>query len=89
MGSPSEEMLDFNRHIFSSTEYDGMSIDNVLFAELLSQSLDDLGTTLGECLGRAQWSSPLDLATYLYYFTSGCVLITTRSHVLPEHFMIT
>lgn len=33
MGSPSEEMLDFNRHIFSGTEYGGISIDNVLFAE--------------------------------------------------------
>ena len=56
---------------------------------MLSQSLDDLGITLGECLGRTWWSSPLDLATYLYYFTSGCVLISTRSHDLPEHSMIT
>ena len=56
---------------------------------LLSQGLDDLGTTLGECLGRTQWSSPLDLATYLYYFTSGCVPIITWSHVLPEHSIIT
>jgi len=44
---------------------------------LLSQSLDDLGTTQGECLGRTQWSSLLDLTTYLYYFTSGCVPIIT------------
>jgi len=44
---------------------------------LLSQSLNDLGTTQGECLGRTQWSSPLDLTTYLYYFTSGCVPIIT------------
>jgi len=51
-------------------------------AQLLSQSLDDLGTTLGECLGRTQWSSLLDLTTYLYYFTSGCVPIITQSHVL-------
>jgi len=42
---------------------------------VLSQSLDDLGITRGECLGRTQWSSLLDLATYLYYFTSGCVPI--------------
>jgi len=42
---------------------------------LLSQSLDNLGTTQDECLGRTRWSSPLDLATYLYYFTSGCVPI--------------
>ena len=44
---------------------------------LLLQSLDDSGTTLGECLGRTQWSSPLELATYLYYFTSGCASIIT------------
>jgi len=56
---------------------------------MLSQSLDDLGITRGECLGRTQWSSPLDLTTYLYYFTSGCVSIITRSHVLSEHSMIT
>ena len=53
---------------------------------LLSQSLDDLGTTRGECLGRTQWSSPLDLTTYLYYFTSGCGPITTQSHVLSRTF---
>ena len=56
---------------------------------LLSQSLDDLGTTLGECLGRTRWSSPLDWTTYLYYFTSGCTPIITWSHVLPEHSLIT
>jgi len=44
---------------------------------LLSQSLDDLGITLGECLERTRWSSPLDSTTYLYYFTSGCTPITT------------
>ena len=27
---------------------------------VLLQSLDDLGTTRGECLGRTRWSSPLD-----------------------------
>jgi len=27
---------------------------------VLSQSLDDLGITLGKCLGRTRWSSPLD-----------------------------
>jgi len=56
---------------------------------LLSQSLDNLGITLGECLGRTRWSSPLDSTTYLYYFTSSCTLISTQSHVLPEHSMIT
>jgi len=56
---------------------------------VLSQSLDDLGITQGECLGRTRWSSPLDLTTYLYYFTSGCVPIITQSHDLPEHSMIT
>jgi len=43
---------------------------------LLSQGLDDLGTTRGECLGRTRgeclgrtrWSSLLDWTTYLYYF---------------------
>jgi len=56
---------------------------------MLSQSLGDLGTTRGECLGRTRWSSPLDWTTYLCYFTSGCTPIITRSHVLPEHSMIT
>jgi len=56
---------------------------------LLSLSLDNSRTTWGECLGRTRWSSPLDLATYLYYFTSSCVSIITWSHVLPEHSMIT
>jgi len=56
---------------------------------LLSQSLDDSETTLGEYLGRTQWSSLLDSTTYLYYFTSGCTPISTRSHVLSEHSMIT
>jgi len=54
---------------------------------LLSQSLDDLGTTRGEYLGRTRWSSPLDLTIYLYYFTSGCTPIITQSHILPEHSM--
>jgi len=56
---------------------------------LLSLSLDDSRITRDKCLGRTQWSSPLDLATYLYYFTSGCVPIITWSHDLPEHSMIT
>ena len=56
---------------------------------VLLQGLDNLGTTRGECLGRTRQSSLLDLAIYLYYFTSGYVLIITRSHVLPEHSMIT
>jgi len=42
---------------------------------LLLQSLDNLETTRGECLGRTRWSSPLDWTTYLYYFTSGCTLL--------------
>ena len=57
--------------------------------QVLSQSFDDLEITRGECLERTRWSSPLDLTTYLYYFTSGCAPITTWSHVLPEHSMIT
>ena len=56
---------------------------------LLSQSLDNLGTTRGECLGRTRWSSLLDSTTYLYYFTSGCTPITTWSHVPPEHSTVT
>jgi len=44
---------------------------------MLSQSLDDLGITLGKCLGRTRWSSPLDSTTYLYYFTSGYTPTTT------------
>ena len=52
-------------------------------------SLDDSRSTQDECLGRTQWSSPLDLTIYLYYFTSGCAPITTWSHVPPEHYMIT
>ena len=56
---------------------------------LLSQSLDDLGTTRGECLGRTQWSSPLDSTTYLYYFTSGYTPIITQSYVFPEHSTVT
>jgi len=55
---------------------------------LLSLSLDDSRITRDECLGRTQWSSLLDLATYLYYFTSGYVPIITQSHDLPEHSMI-
>jgi len=35
---------------------------------VLSQGLDDLETTRGECLGRTRWSSLLDWTTYLYYF---------------------
>jgi len=55
---------------------------------MLSLSLDDSRITRSECLGRTWWSSSLDLATYLYYFTSGCVPIITRSHDLPEYSMI-
>jgi len=42
---------------------------------LLPLGLDDSRTTQGECLERTRWSSPLDLTTYLYYFTSGCALL--------------
>ena len=56
---------------------------------LLSQSLNDLGTTQDECLERTWWSSLLDSTTYLYYFTSGYAPITTQSHVLPELSMVT
>jgi len=52
---------------------------------MLLLSLDDSRTTRDECLGRTRWSSPLDSTTYLYYFTSGCTPIPTRSHVLLEY----
>ena len=51
---------------------------------VLSQSLDDLGTTRGECLGRTRWSSPLDWTTYLYYFYKWLYTTSLRSHVLLE-----
>jgi len=47
----------------------------LLHPVLLSLSFDDSRTTQGEYLGRTQWSSLLDLTTYLYYFTSGCALL--------------
>ena len=60
---------------------------------VLSQSLDDLGTTWDECLGRTRWSSPLDLTTYLYYFTSGCALLLHNhmsfQNILWSHDLIT
>jgi len=60
---------------------------------LLLQSLDDLGTTRGECLGRTWWSSPLDWTTYLYYFTSGCTLLVHDHmsfwNVLQSHDLVT
>jgi len=51
---------------------------------LLSQSLDNLGTTLGECLGRTRWSFPLDSTTYLYYFYKWLYTTSPRSHILLE-----
>ena len=51
--------------------------DIVVIYLVLSQSLDNLGITQDECLGRTQWSSLLDLITYLYYFTSSWASITT------------
>jgi len=54
--------------------------------KLLSQSLDDLGTTLGECLGRTRWSSSLDCTTYLYYFYKWLYTTSPRSHVLSRMF---
>jgi len=56
---------------------------------VLSQSLDDLGTTRGECLGRTRWSSPLDWTTYLYYFYKWLYTTSPRSHVLLEYSTIT
>jgi len=58
-------------------------------ARLLSQSLDDLGTTLGECLGRTQWGSPLDSTTYLYYFYKWLYpyyyMVTCPSRTFYDH----
>jgi len=56
---------------------------------LLSQSLDDLGTTRGECLGRTRWSSLLDFTTYLYYFYKWLYTTSPWSHVLLEYSTIT
>jgi len=56
---------------------------------MLSQSLDDLGTTRGECLGRTRWSSLLDWTTYLYYFYKWLYTTSPRSHVLLECSTIT
>jgi len=53
---------------------------------LLSQSLDDLGTTLGECLERTRWSSSLDCTTYLYYFYKWLYTTSSWSHVLSRMF---
>ena len=53
---------------------------------LLSRSLDDLWTTLGECLGRTRWSSPLNCTTYLYYFYKWLYTTSPRSHVLSRMF---
>ena len=56
---------------------------------LLSLSLDDSRTTLGECLGRTRWSSPLDWTTYLYYFYKWLYTTSPWSHVLLECSTIT
>jgi len=56
---------------------------------MLSQSLDDLGTTRGECLGRTRWSSSLDWTTYLYYFYKWLYTTSPQSHVLLECSTIT
>ena len=56
---------------------------------MLSQSLDDLGTTRGECLGRTRWSSLLDWTTYLYYFYKWLYTTSPWSHVLLEYSTIT
>jgi len=60
-----------------------------LEGRVLSLSLNNSRITRDECLERTWWSSLLDLATYLYYFTSGCAPIITQSHDLPEYSMIT
>ena len=56
---------------------------------VLSQSLDDLGTTRGECLGRTRWSSLLDWTIYLYYFYKWLCTTSPWSHVLLECSTIT
>ena len=56
---------------------------------LLSLSLDDSRTTRCECLGRTQWSSPLDWTTYLYYFYKWLYTTSPQSHVLLEYSTIT
>ena len=56
---------------------------------LLSQSLDDLETTWGECLGRTRWSSPLDWTTYLYYFYKWLYATNPQSHILLECSIVT
>ena len=58
-------------------------------SSLLSLSLDDSRTTLGECLGRTRWSPPLDWTTYLYYFYKWLYTTSPRSHVLLEYSTIT
>jgi len=63
----------------------GLNLSN----QVLSLSLDDSRTTQDECLGRTQWSSPLDSTIYLYYFYKWLCPIITWSHVLPEYSMIT
>ena len=63
------------------------SISNYLLylkGYLLSQGLDDLGTTRGECLGRTRWSSLLDWTIYLYYFYKWLYTTSPQSHVLLE-----
>jgi len=60
-----------------------------LWVCLLSQSLDNLGITRGECLERTRWSSPLDWTTYLYYFYKWLYATNPRSHVLLECSIVT
>jgi len=64
-------------------------LDGGKTSHLLSLSLDDSRTTLGKCLGRTRWSSPLDLAVYLYYFYKWLYTTSPRSHVLLECSTIT
>jgi len=65
------------------------STSHSLSDQVLSQGLDDLGTTRGECLGRTWWSSSLDWTTYLYYFYKWLYTTSPWSHVLLECSTIT
>jgi len=48
------------KHGLSTSQSPSSEMEQNEYPSLLSQSLDDLGTTLGECLGRTRWSSPLN-----------------------------
>jgi len=88
-------VLAHNAGIKPTARWTNMSRDRsdrcsgVVSSSFVIASLDDLGTTRGECLGRTQWSSPLDWTTYLYYFYKWLYTTSPRSHVLLECSTIT